>query len=296
MITINWVILSILTGIFFGLQTVFIKILSKSLHSFQILQYLFLIAGALLLPFLFFVEFRIDISNFLTALFISFVINVVAFYLLAKAIEISPVSLVMPFVGLTPLFLTISGSLILNEHITSMKFTGIILIVIGGFVLQIPENIKNKEDSFFHQFINIKEKGIRYVIIVAFLWSISASVEKIAVKASSPEIYGVTIHLILGLAFFILARRVKNQPKAGQGKGNKIFLLFCILGLVSALLALCQLTAIKFAYVTYVISFKRAGVLLSSLIGFIYFKEKNYFKTISGTICIIFGAFIITFA
>jgi drug/metabolite transporter (DMT)-like permease len=194
MITINWVILSILTGIFFGLQIVFIKILSKSLHSFQILQYLFLIAGALLLPFLFFIEFRIDLSNFLTALFISFVINVVSFYLLAKAIEISPVSLVMPFVGLTPLFLTISGSIILNESITFIKFAGIIFIVIGGFVLQIPENIKNKKDNFFHRFINIKEKGIRYVIIVAFLWSISASVEKIAVKASSPEIYGAAIH------------------------------------------------------------------------------------------------------
>ncbi len=82
-------------------------------------------------------------------------------------------------------------------------------------------------------------------------------------------------------------KNVKNVPK------NKKLLLIAI-GIISALLAWCQLLAIKLTYVSYVIAFKRAGVLISTILAFIVLKEKNYLKSLTGTILIILGATLIT--
>ena len=58
-------------------------------------------------------------------------------------------------------------------------------------------------------------------------------------------------------------------------------------------MALTQYTAYKFLLVSYVISFKRAGVIVSVLIGILFFQEKNAVKNIVSTLIIILGVFLI---
>jgi len=290
----NWIVLSIFTGIFFGLQTVLIKQLSRTFHHFQILFLLFILATLFLMPTLFFTEYQIELFPFISTLFLSLIINIISFTLLARAIKSYPISVVMPYVGFTPLFLTLSGFLILGEQLTLLKFFGIFLIVIGGFIVQIPTDWNKREIPFIQRLINTKEKGIGLVIIVAALWSITASVEKITVLASSPEIYAISIHLLLGISFFIITIQKEGLNFHFKLKPNSVILVVIVLGLVSALLAISQLSAIKSTYVAYVIAFKRAGVIVSSLVGFAFFKEKIYGKTIFGTFLILSGAFIIS--
>jgi len=292
-----WFVLSLFTAVFFGIQSVLLKILSNSFSQFQVLRSLFLIAGLILMPFAFFSESAVNPSDFYPPLLVSLIINIFAYTLLLTALKISPVSLVMPFVGTTPLFLIASAYFILGETISTVQFLGILLIIAGAFILQFPSNIENsKNGSRLNNMFNFRERGIGLAIVVAFLWSISASVEKLAVRASSPEIYGAFIHLSLGVAFVILSAFTKAQKKKSRvalprkGAATLIFTA----GLVSALLALSQLTAIKLTLVTNVISYKRAGILISSLIGFIYFEEKNVIKTMAGTVLILSGAYMIT--
>jgi len=292
-----WFVLSLFTAVFFGIQSVLLKILSNSFSQFQVLRSLFLIAGLILMPFAFFSESAVNPSDFYPPFLVSLIINIFAYTLLLTALKISPVSLVMPFVGTTPLFLIASAYFILGETISTVQFLGILLIIAGAFILQFPSHIENsKNGSRLNNMFNFRERGIGLAIVVAFLWSISASVEKLAVRASSPEIYGSFIHLSLGVAFVILSAFTKAQKKKSRvalprkGAATLIFTA----GLVSALLALSQLTAIKLTLVTNVISYKRAGILISSLIGFIYFEEKNVIKTMAGTVLILSGAYMIT--
>ena len=80
-----------------------------------------------------------------------------------------------------------------------MQLMGILLIILGAFILQLPSVSNNRKyKNWISLLLNTKEKGIGPAIAVAFLWSISASVEKLAVQASSPEFYGAAIHLSLG--------------------------------------------------------------------------------------------------
>lgn len=284
----HWIFLSVLTGIFFGIQAVLIKLLTEKTDRFTILAFLFGITGILLLPFAFNSFEHFINTRFFPAFMVSFALNIFAYLLLLRAIRISPVSIVMPFVGFTPVFLIVSGYLILGEAVRAGQGAGIVLIIIGGFILQMPR--VTGRQSWRHLF-NLKEKGIGLMLLVAFIWSITASVEKIAVKASSPAFYGTMIHLALGVFFgaSIFVKKSATRIKKSQT------ILLLLLGITSAALAISQLTAIKITMVTNVIAFKRAGVIVSTLAGFILFKEQNYLKASLGTLLIIAGTALISF-
>jgi len=289
---LNWIFLSILTGIFFGFQAILIKILSARVDRLTVLAFLFAVTGILLLPFGVENVHHLYALRFLPAFLVSFIINIFAYLLLIRAIHIAPVSVVMPFVGFTPVFLIISGYLILGETVTAGQGIGILMIITGGFILQMPDLKAAKGPALLAVF-NVKEKGIGLMLLVAFLWSISASVEKIAVQASSPSFYGASIHLLLGLFFgtMVLLRHGKKTMKLNYRMLGGLL----ILGFVSSAMAISQLTAIKLTLVTNVIAFKRAGVIVSTLAGFLYFKEKNYLKASIGTLCIICGTLCISY-
>ncbi len=294
----SWLILSLLTGTFFGIQSILLKYLSKEIEHPTILKYLFLTAGIFLLPFALHFPSSLQLPNFLAAFSVSLILNTVAYFLLLKAITSYPISIVMPFVGLTPLFLTLTSYLILGETIGKIQLIGILLIVVGGFILQIPPSEKRKkQDSFLRRYLNSGEKGIAYMILVAFIWSITASVEKIAVQSSSPSFYGASIHLALGFSFLgmdIWKRKKRSVIEDSRAIRSRTKILLVSLGVISAALAIFQLTAIKLAFVTYVITFKRAGVLVSTLYAFLFFHERNYLKAIVGTLFILGGSAIIT--
>ncbi len=284
--------LSVLTGILFGFQSVLVKFVLLKRNQVQILKYLFCTAGLLLLPFALYEIPSIQVIPFSTSLSISLLINIAAYLLLFTAIKISPISIVMPYIGFTPLFLTLSGFFILDEKTGSVQFLGILLILIGGFVLQLPSTFSRKSKFNPKHLFSREERGIYLALAAAFLWSISASVEKIAVLSSSPEFYGASIHLALGLVFLMIARN--KTYKTPTRESGTIFLILLFIGVVSAGLAWSQLTAIKLTQVSTVIAFKRSGILITGLFGLFYFKEGHYLKTITGTLIILCGAILIS--
>ena len=128
------------------------------------------------------------------------------------------------------------------------------------------------------------------MLIVALIWSVSATVEKVAVRSSSPAFYGLAINLALCLAYFPYVLR-NHAQKFRQS--TVIWKDLTLLGLVSALVILCQFTALKYLLVSYVIAFKRAGVIVSVLLGFIFFHEKHPVKNLISTILMVYGAALI---
>ncbi len=290
----SWLFLSVLTGTFFGIQSILLKIAAQYVEQTTILKYLFLLAGIFLFPLALHSSFPSELSSFFWAFSVSLILNILAYSFLLEAIAKYPVSVIMPFVGLTPVFLTVTSYLILGETITRIKFIGIITVVFGAFVLQLPS--VDRQFKGWRRLVNSGDKGIWYMVLVAFIWSITASVEKIAVKGSSPEFYGASIHIALGIGFLFMESWQKRHKKPVIAKKLPVrtkWILF-FLGVVSAALALCQLTAIRIAFVTYVITFKRAGVLISTLYGFLFLGEKNYLKTVTGTVLILIGSAILT--
>lgn len=224
--------------------------------------------------------------GFLWATGSSFVVNVLAWYLFYRAIAVSPVYLTMPFTALTPLFTVPVAFLLIGEIPGILGAAGIILVIVGAYSIHLRKgNLLSPLRSLW------STSGTRLMLIVAFVWSISATVEKVAVLSSSAAFYAVTIHSLLAIAYLPIV--IFRQRQALRLLPANL-IPFLILGGVTAGVAIFQFTALNYLDVSYVIAFKRAGVIISVFLGYWFFGEGRIWQHLAATTVIILGAILIS--
>ncbi len=282
----SWFLFAIGCSFFNALHGVIIKKLTRILPSRFIVWAMFVFA----IPFIALIIVFVDMPQvkpiFWVALFSVVLINALGITLYVKALNLSPLSLTIPFLAFTPLFLIFTSNLMLGELPSKLGIFGIISIVIGGYFI----NIEHIKKGFFAPFKNIyREKGSLLMLIVAFIWSVTANIEKICVQASSPVFYILLFHIIFPIVY--LPIMLKTGIKVSKIKGNIKMLI--LLGLVEAVFIIFQMFAIQLAYVSYVIAIKRAGLVFSIIFGLLFFKEKNILLRLAGALFIVLGVFFI---
>ncbi len=282
----NWLSWAIIAGVGFGVQTSLLKYTSRNSSKNLNLTVMFFGASVFLL-FKFIENFQIiSFPVFIKAFIFSLAINIFAFHLLTAALEKAPLTLVVPFLNLTPLFLFVNAWLILGETTSTFHIFAISMIITGCFIIQTP--IWHKTISGYKHI----KKGIFMALSVSFLWSISAAYEKVAILNSSVFTYAFLIHFFLGI-YFLVFFLFNKTDKGWQIKKNIPIKALVGLAFITALIAYAQYTSLTIQQVSSVIAVKRAGVLISALIGFVYFKERNYLPVITGTVIILAGIFML---
>jgi drug/metabolite transporter (DMT)-like permease len=227
----------------------------------------------------------IDWWNFSWATILSFSINFFAWYLFFKSFHRTPLSQTMPFTAFTPLFLIPVAYLLIGELPNIQGVLGILLIFAGGFIIHLQSY------DIIGLFKNLKHAtGTWLMLIVAFLWSITASAEKVAILSSSQAFFGTVITLLLSLSYLPLVLR--NYSRNYQLL-QKFWLQLLLLGLIFGLMIIFQFTALKYLLVSYVISFKRAGIIFSVIAGILIYKERNASKNLIATFIMILGVYLI---
>jgi len=73
-------------------------------------------------------------GTFLTAFFAAQPLEIIAILLYYKAFQLSPLSLTLPFLSVTPIFLTVISYVIVDQRASAFGATGIALIGLGGCV------------------------------------------------------------------------------------------------------------------------------------------------------------------
>lgn len=232
---------------------------------------------------------------FWTSVAISGAINIATSYLYNRSIQISTLSATVPFLSLTPAFLVVVAFLVLGEVPTWSGVIGISIAVLGGFWLQ----GSTVEDSHPKELISDTSRGSMYMMLVAFLWSISNAFDKIGVQNSTPLVYGATIQVIVAVGSYVLQRmRVgADDLYAPIGHEVKIPWKFVVLaGTTSVVSYYINLVATQSLEVSYVIAIKRSGCIWSVILGKFLFHEKGLRKKIPsimlmvvGVVCIVVG-------
>lgn len=214
-------------------------------------------------------------------------LNLVAIILFTRSLKVSPISISVPMLAFSPVFLLITSPIMVNEFPTSGGIIGILFIVFGAYLL----NLDRKKMSLSGPFVSIfKEKGPLFMLGVAGIWSISANFDKIGVQSSSPFFYAfsvfVFVTIILGIALMIKSKKniivIKKNIK-------KLFPL----GIFGSLVAIFQTNSYELEIVPYVIAIKRTSILFSSIIGFIFFDEKEMKQRLTAIGIMILGVFLI---
>lgn len=211
---------------------------------------------------------------------------VLANVLYMRAIKVSPLSLTIPFLSFTPLFLLLTSPIILHEFPSALGILGIVLIVGGSYVLNIEKG------SLIGPFRAIWiQRGSLLMLIVAFIFSITSNVDKVAVLRSSPFFWVFVFNFLMAAAFFpLMLAKSKNAFREIRANYRSLFGV----GLLNGLTLLFQMIAIKMALVSYVISVKRLSVLFSVVYGFLLFREKDVKKRLAGAALMFFGVVVIT--
>ncbi|MDO9574583.1 MAG: DMT family transporter [Candidatus Contubernalis sp.] len=203
-------------------------------------------------------------------------------------IKLSDLSITVPLLTFTPLFLLVTSPLILQEFPGPYGLLGILFIVTGSYTL----NLKEKTRGFLAPVkALIKEKGAKLMLAVAFLWSISSNFDKMGVQNSSPFFWAIASSTYVSLFLFPLML-VKSQNNLKQLPKRVISVL--PVGFFTALTIIFQMSAINLTLVPYVISIKRTSVVMSVIFGHFIFKEKDVKQRLAGSVLMIIGVLLIT--
>jgi len=226
---------------------------------------------------------------YVLAFFTALPLEVTATVFYVKALKISPLSLTVPFLSLTPVFLIVVPYLILGETISLAGLIGVVMIAFGGYTLNIKEIKKGILAPFT---ATTRERGSLYMIAVALIYSITATLGKLAIQHSSPVFFGVTYYSALALVMAPLAL-LKNRDKHGVWP-HKVAIKASILpGFCHATGIFAHMIAISLTQVAYMISIKRLSLLISVLYGCLLFKETNIEERFIGTGFMIAGFILI---
>lgn len=282
-----WLLLAILTALWESLKDVFSKKSLQNVNEYIVSWSLVLFTVIFLSPIIFLDEIPHLNATYWYALIVDGSLNVLAVILYMKALKASDISITVPMITFTPLFLLITSPLIVREFPTVGGLIGILLIVTGSYVL----NIKERSRGYFAPFqALVREKGPRLMLIVAFIWSISSNFDKIGVQNSSPIFWAFSVISFVTIGVFPVVW-FKARDHLREIPQNLKSLI--PMGLFLSLALSCQMVALQMTLVAYVISIKRTSALLGVLWGYLIFKEKGIKERLGGAIIMIIGVFFI---
>ena len=219
-------------------------------------------------------------------------LELTAFLLYLRAIRISPLSLTIPFLALTPVFTIATSWIILKERVSPIGTLGIFSIVLGIYFLHVTTI---KEGVLAPLRAISRERGTRLMIGSAFLYSITSNVGKRAIQLSDPAAFAFLYQLMDTIVLFGFA-----QAKAGgirpltKALAHR-WILYAGLGVTAALAGLVHAIGISQAPVPYFIAIKRTSLLLAVLSGGLILKEEHIVERLFGTLLMVAGVTLIAF-
>ncbi|KAJ0396255.1 hypothetical protein ATCC90586_006405 [Pythium insidiosum] len=231
---------------------------------------------------------------FWTSVCISGCINIVTSYLYNRSIQISTLSATVPFLSFTPAFLIVVAFMVLGEVPSFWGIVGVTTAVAGGFWLQGASDAQTAKE--FPMDSANASKGSMYMILVAFLWSISNAFDKIGVQNSTPLVYGASIQVLVASGSYVLQRLRIGSTELYQPLGVKqaIPWRYVILaGITSVVSYYINLVATQNLEVSYVIAIKRSGCIWSVLLGRLLFRERHLRKKIPSILLMVIGVVLI---
>lgn len=278
-----WIIYSLLTALSLSTSDALAKRAVASRDVYFVAWARLLFALPVFLVLLLFVEIPPLDRTFWFATVAALPLEVIAMILYTRVLKVSPLGLTMPFLALTPMFLIVTSYLILGEKVSYSGGVGILCMAVGVYTL----NIHRIRENFMGPVRAIlREKGSVLMITVAFIYSITSSLGKMAIEHSSPIFFG---SLYFVLVFILLTPLAMMKSRDRLVIGRKDIGPLMPVGLTYAMMITFHMIAMSMVNVAYMISVKRTSLLFSIIYGALLFKEEKIGEKFIGGVIMLTG-------
>ncbi len=288
-----WIFLSLVSAFFTATTAALSKLALKDNDEYIVGWIRCIISVPIFLSLLFFIKIpRLD-AAFFYILLILLPLEITAYLLYLRALKLSPLSLIIPFMALTPVFMIFTTRLILGEQILPMGIAGILFVFTGAYIL----NIKTHKNGPLGPIYSIlREKGSMFMIIVAFIYSITAVLGKLAMDHSSP-MFMVAVYFPVVTIFLtpiMVIRYMRGGIDLNKIKCQKT--LFISIGVIFSVTVLVHFIALNMTSAAYMIALKRLSMVFGIVYGWLLFKEQHIISRLLGAGVMIFGVILISLA
>ncbi len=208
-------------------------------------------------------------ATYLTYLTIEVLLVAGSTLLYFRAMQVTPISLCMPYISFTPVFLIVTGWYVNGEGISVEKGVGVVLIFVGSIAM----HRLLFSNGWLEPIKAIwRERGCFYMLVVALVNAITNPIDARLVRMTDAFVQAAAFGLGMVVFFTVLLL----ASKADAGKVIRSVPFWVVLaGVLEAVALIFQLSSHNYIAVVYTISIKRAGIILVILLGWLVFKEKN---------------------
>jgi drug/metabolite transporter (DMT)-like permease len=283
--TFTWVVLSLISAFTLATSDALTKKALAQSNEYLVAWFRLLFSLPLLLILWVFVPVPEIDNGFYKAFLLALPLEIIAIVLYIKALRMSPLSLTLPFLSLTPVVLILVSYIILGEKVSFQGGIGILFLATGSYTLYLPK-IKG---GIFEPFRAItKEKGSLLMITVAIIFSITSSLGKMAIEHSSALFFGITYFIAVTICFAPIALTM-GSPALKGFISQRQFKALLLPGFFLSVMIATHMIAVSLTKVAYMISIKRTSLIMGVIYGYILFKEKNIKERLTGATLMLVG-------
>jgi drug/metabolite transporter (DMT)-like permease len=208
----------------------------------------------------------------------SIFLSIINFFIYVHAIAINDLSVFGPLDSIRPFFVILFSSLLLSQQPTLFIFLGTILIFLGVLILTISR-------KFFREVENFKKTF--FVVLSSAMFGFISIIDKKTMVYISPINYVFFVLLSVcianGIVYFLKTKNINFKPL--------ISYRFFGMGILWVIGYLGIMTAIKIASPNQTIPLQMTRSLYLSFLGFMFLKEKGYFKKIAAALVMLAGVY-----
>lgn len=285
-----WLVFGLLTALFESLKDVSGKKALQKVDEYVVSWMLVAIPLLIVLPLPFFAGVPEIKPGFWWALLGELAFDVLGITCYMRGLKLSDLSLCVPLVTFTPLFMLLTSPLILGEYPNTWGIIGVAFIVGGSYVLGLSRSSGGPLGPFRALLL---DRGARLVLLAAFLWSITANLHKLGINSSSLPVWIASVTVVLMVPFSL---QVWMFSKTSWDDILTARWPLFLSGLCSATMILFMMYGFTLTLAVYIVSLKRLSGLLGVFWGSLLFKDEGAASRGLGALIMVLGVLLIGFA
>lgn len=216
-------------------------------------------------------------------------LHAIYYWVLARAYDMGDLSLVYPLArGTSVLIVAVLSFPVFGEAISGMGFTGIAVVLLGIYILHM------KSGTWRNLLIPSHSPGAKWALYSGVLIAAFSFVDKAGIEFVDPLPFLYLIFTTAAIFYTPIAFRGGISPIQDYWRNNRGQLI--MIGLIVPSAYGLILMAFTLAPAAYVVTSREIRLVLGTVAGTLFLKEKNATYRISGSVLIVLGVILLAFA